>query len=212
MLRARGQRRARRARRLRRRLSQHRAPASASGACRGGRSLRHGAGAPIEDTEIDAPYETPEAAHDDRADRRRCSCLPRCRRQPHRAPRPCIEARRSTRSRAGAHRSATSPPSVELGLTLPADAGAVAEERGAPGGDLAASDWTPTPMPRATARPAWLTGRFGETETVRLIVDGKRTLRARRAGLCQHLRRRSAARDRRHRRAEPRRRAGRHRR
>jgi sarcosine oxidase subunit alpha len=64
--------------------------------------------------------------------------------------------------------------SVELGLTLPADAGAVAEERGAPGGDLAAAAWAP----QASAddgRPEWLVGRFGErVETIHLIVDGKR--------------------------------------
>ena len=50
--------------------------------------------------------------------------------------------------------------SVELGLTLPSDAGAVAEERGAPGGDLAASTWSP-PAAIATSIPAWLANRFG---------------------------------------------------
>ncbi|HZY68653.1 MAG TPA: hypothetical protein VFE52_08700, partial [Devosia sp.] len=63
--------------------------------------------------------------------------------------------------------------SVELGLTLPADAGALAEERGAPGGDLPASDWSP-PARTATGTPAWLTARFGNSEPVHLVVDGKR--------------------------------------
>lgn len=64
--------------------------------------------------------------------------------------------------------------SVELGLTSPADAGAVAEERGASGGDLASSDWQPVAAAQ-TEPTAWLAGRFdGETTEIRLIVDGKR--------------------------------------
>ena len=64
--------------------------------------------------------------------------------------------------------------SVDLGLILPADAGAVAEERGAPGTELSASDWTPHPQPAEDA-PQWLAGRFGpDTVRHRLVVDGRR--------------------------------------
>jgi sarcosine oxidase subunit alpha len=127
--------------------------------------------APIEDTEIGAPYETPEAD------------TPIA---PHMAGAPAfldggasLLARPDPAARPVLTRHAQAPSlgdvaaSVELGLTLPADAGAVAEERGAPGGDLAASDWTPSVTP-ATASPAWLANRFGgETQSVHLIVDGK---------------------------------------
>ena len=64
--------------------------------------------------------------------------------------------------------------SVELARTLPADAGAIAEERGAPGADLVASDWLP-PAVAAPADPPYLAGRFGpDPQLVHLIVDGKR--------------------------------------
>jgi hypothetical protein len=65
--------------------------------------------------------------------------------------------------------------SVDLGATSPADAGAVAEERGAPGGDLAASTWTPPPSPATVeGSPPWLAGRFGkDTREVHLVVDAK---------------------------------------
>ena len=63
--------------------------------------------------------------------------------------------------------------SVELGVIAPADAGAVAEERGAPGPDLVASTWTP-PLSPAVA-PAYLAHRFGEApERLHLVVDDKR--------------------------------------
>lgn len=63
--------------------------------------------------------------------------------------------------------------SVELGLTSAADAGAVAEERGAPGGDLVESNWKPSAS-TSDGTPPWLAARFGESERVHLIVDGKR--------------------------------------
>lgn len=64
--------------------------------------------------------------------------------------------------------------SVELGVILPADAGAVAEERGAPGADLVRSEWTPAPL-AASDTPAWLTARVpGPSVRVHLVVDGKR--------------------------------------
>lgn len=64
--------------------------------------------------------------------------------------------------------------SVELGTISPADAGAVAEERGAPGGDLAASEWKPVAAD-AIEVPAWLTARFaGGSVQQHLVVDGKR--------------------------------------
>jgi sarcosine oxidase subunit alpha len=67
--------------------------------------------------------------------------------------------------------------SVELGLVAPADAGAIAEERGAPGADLVASDWRPTATERAGADlPAYLQHRFGDApRRLQLRVDGKRT-------------------------------------
>jgi sarcosine oxidase subunit alpha len=65
--------------------------------------------------------------------------------------------------------------SVDVGATSPADAGAVAEERGAPGGDLAASTWAPPPSPESVdGYPTWLAGRFGkDTAEIHLIVDVK---------------------------------------
>jgi sarcosine oxidase subunit alpha len=64
--------------------------------------------------------------------------------------------------------------SVALGMISPADAAAVAEERGAPGDPLTPSSWTPIPQPAAEI-PAYLHGRFGsDPRRVHLIVDGKR--------------------------------------
>ncbi len=127
--------------------------------------------APIEDTEIGAPYETPEAtttiapivpgapAFLDAG----ISLIAR--------PDPATKPMLTTHAQAPSLCDVAA--SVELGLTLPADAGAVAEERGAPGGDLAASDWKPVTL-SSGGPSAWLAGRFGETETIHLIVDGKR--------------------------------------
>ena len=127
---------------------------------------------PIADTELGAPYETPEAA---------TMIAP-----PVPGPPAFLDdgvsllVRSDPATRPVRTRYAQPPSlgdvaaSVELGLTRPADAGAVAEERGAPGGDLVASDWAPAPRPDASP-PAWLANRFGgETQTVHLIVDGKR--------------------------------------
>ncbi|MEO6014360.1 MAG: FAD-dependent oxidoreductase [Devosia sp.] len=63
--------------------------------------------------------------------------------------------------------------SVELGTIAAVDAGAVAEERGAPGADLVASNWTaPT---RDADEPAWLASRFGPApQRPHLMVDAKR--------------------------------------
>lgn len=127
---------------------------------------------PIEDNELGAPYETPEAQtmigpivagipafYDSGA-----SLISR--------PDP------TRRAPLTAHAQAPSlgdvAASVELNLISPADAGAVAEERGAPGGDLAASDWRP-PEAAASGTPSWLTARLGpDAEEIHLIVDTKR--------------------------------------
>jgi sarcosine oxidase subunit alpha len=82
------------------------------------------------------------------------------------------EGARETRTRI-AHAPAIGDvaASVELGVTLPADAGALAEERGAPGADLVASDWTPPTRERDPV-PRWLTGRFGaEPVRLHLVMD-----------------------------------------
>ena len=64
---------------------------------------------------------------------------------------------------------------VELGIITPGDAGAVAEERGAPGADLAASDWKPPAEAPADGVPAYLAQRFGDApERVHLMVDHRR--------------------------------------
>lgn len=64
--------------------------------------------------------------------------------------------------------------SVELDLTAASDAGAVAEERGAPGGDLVATEWKPAGA-ASNDRPAWLVSRFGvDAVQVKVIVDDKR--------------------------------------
>jgi sarcosine oxidase subunit alpha len=67
--------------------------------------------------------------------------------------------------------------SVDLGLVAPGDAGAIAEERGAPGADLVASDWRPTArQPAGGDIPAYLLHRFGEApRRLHLRVDGRRT-------------------------------------
>jgi sarcosine oxidase subunit alpha len=135
-------------------------------------SLFGSAPAPIDDNEIGLPYETPAAA------------TPIAPPVPG-APafldggvsllvRPAPGARPVLTTHAHAPSLGDVAASVALGLTLPTDAGAVAEERGAPGGDLAASDWTP-PTTAATSSPAWLAHRFGgETQAVHLVVDGTR--------------------------------------
>lgn len=63
---------------------------------------------------------------------------------------------------------------VELGVVAPADAGAIAEERGAPGADLVASDWQPRPRETSDAElPPYLAHRFGDDpRRLHLKVDG----------------------------------------
>ncbi|RYE11172.1 MAG: FAD-dependent oxidoreductase [Hyphomicrobiales bacterium] len=64
--------------------------------------------------------------------------------------------------------------SVELSIIAAADAGAVAEERGAPGGDLVASDWQAPPR-EPDELPPWLLARLGPSPVrLHLVVDGKR--------------------------------------
>lgn len=67
--------------------------------------------------------------------------------------------------------------SVELGLVTAADAGAIAEERAAPGADLVASDWRPaSPGADSTTLPAYLQHRFGDDpQRLQLRVDARRT-------------------------------------
>jgi sarcosine oxidase subunit alpha len=126
---------------------------------------------PIEDVEIGAPYETPEES---------TMIAPIVPGAPafldagiSLIARPDPATRPTLTTHAQAPSLCDVAASVELGLTLPADAGAVAEERGAPGGDLPASDWTPVSLSTDSSAP-WLAGRFGDTETIHLIVDGKR--------------------------------------
>jgi sarcosine oxidase subunit alpha len=66
--------------------------------------------------------------------------------------------------------------SVDLGLIAPADAGGIAEERGAPGGDLQPSSWTPAaPTAPNDVPPRYLAHRFGDApQQLHLIVDAKR--------------------------------------
>ena len=126
----------------------------------------------VEDTEIGAPYETPEAG---------TPIAPPVAGAPafldagtSLLSRPDPAARPAPARPAQAPSLGDVAAAVELGLTAAADAGAVAEERSAPGGDLVASAWTP-PAAAATATPPWLAGRFGhDTRRVHLIVDGKR--------------------------------------
>ena len=66
--------------------------------------------------------------------------------------------------------------SLELGLIAPADAGVIAEERGAPGGDLQPSNWVPQPTGATTdALPSYLAHRFGPApQRLHLVVDATR--------------------------------------
>lgn len=127
---------------------------------------------PIEDEEIGPEFETPPAAFPAGPD--------------FLAPpafldggssliaRPVPGARPLLTGHAYAPSPADVAASVELGIIAPIDAGAVAEERGAPGGELLGSDWTPPPRALADL-PDWLAFRFGPAPARRhLIVDGKR--------------------------------------
>ena len=126
----------------------------------------------VEDAEIGAPYETPEAAATV------APIVPGAPAYLDDGVSLIVRPDPTAKPRLTAH---AQPPSlgdvaasVELELTLPADAGAVAEERGAPGGDLTASDWKPTGT-LTEGTPGWLVGRFGdETTNVHLVVDGRR--------------------------------------
>ncbi len=135
-------------------------------------SVFGGATETIDDPEIGAPYETPELS----------TII-----APVVAGAPAfLESGSSLISRAvpGAKpvvtRHAQAPAigdvaaSVELDLTAASDAGAVAEERGAPGGDLVATAWKPVGT-ASHDRPAWLVSRFGaDAVQVKVIVDDKR--------------------------------------
>jgi hypothetical protein len=92
------------------------------------------------------------------------------------AMRPIPSARAVSGHRAHVLALADVAASVELGLVAPADAGVIAEERGAPGGDLQPSAWTPQPGPVGDAKlPPYLAHRFGDApERVHLIVDARR--------------------------------------
>jgi sarcosine oxidase subunit alpha len=135
--------------------------------------LFDGAAPAIEDNEIGAPYETPEAqtmvgpvvsglpAFFDAG----ASLIVR--------PDPTIKPLLVGHAQAPSLGDVAA--SVDLGFTSPADAGAVAEERGAPGGDLAASSWIPAGPAETDDVPAWLSWRLGSTTTeVHLVVDAKR--------------------------------------
>ncbi len=126
----------------------------------------------IEDIEIGTPYETPEApamlgpvvpGHAAFFDGG-TSLIVR--------PDPTLKPLLTTHAQAPSLGDVAA--SVDLGLTSPNDAGAVAEERGATGGDLNAASWSPPSAPLATDTPQWLASRFPEGRRVHLIVDGKR--------------------------------------
>lgn len=91
------------------------------------------------------------------------------------ALRPTPVKARSAPARPHALTLADVAASVELGLTAPADAGTIAEERGAPGADLEASAWRPAAPTAPAAEPVFLTRRFGDEPVRRqLVVDGRR--------------------------------------
>lgn len=63
---------------------------------------------------------------------------------------------------------------VELRTIAPGDAGAVAEEHGAPGGDVLATTWSPSAQV-AEPLPAWLASRLGDDPlSLHLVVDERR--------------------------------------
>lgn len=125
----------------------------------------------ITDTEIGAPYETPEE---------RNIIAPPIAGAPTFLDSGTSLIVRAVGGGKPATRHAQAPSigdvaaSVELDLTSSADAGAVAEERGAPGGDLTASECKPAAATRPEDTPQWLATRFAKAERVHLIVDGKR--------------------------------------
>ena len=92
------------------------------------------------------------------------------------AARPIPGARVSSAHRIHALTLADVAASVELGLIAPADAGVIAEERGAPGGDLQPSGWAPVAKAEVSdAPPPYLAHRFGDApQRLHLVVDAKR--------------------------------------
>jgi sarcosine oxidase subunit alpha len=127
---------------------------------------------PVADVEIGAPFETPEAA---------TSVAPPADGAPaffDTGPSLIARLRPSEKPILTTYAQAPSlgdvAASVDLGLTSPADAGAVAEERGAPGADLVATEWVPPAEP-VEQLPPWLAARFKQAPTrLHLVVDGKR--------------------------------------
>lgn len=132
------------------------------------------ASAPIEDAEPGTHFETPDAP---------TPIVPAASEVPafydsgrSLASRPIPKARPLVVHRVQALTLGDVAASVELGLLAPADAGVIAEERGAPGGELQPSSWTPTAsLDTSDKPPAYLAYRFGNDPQRRhLYVDGKR--------------------------------------
>ncbi len=126
---------------------------------------------PVEDQEIDANFETPDAPTPIAPVALGVSFLDS---GASLSRRPAVALK--ARPIAGGHALSLGDvgASVELGLIAGADAGPIAEERGAPGADLVASPWKPVPAEPPAAAP-FLAGRFGhEPARVHLFVDGER--------------------------------------
>ena len=121
----------------------------------------------VEDVELDAMFETPDAATPI---------------SPVADPSAFLDDGSSLAQRdpSASYRRATLSlgdvaSGVEMRQITPVDAGTIAEERGAAGADLIATDWTPPAKP-APAEPAYLKERFGpDPARVHLVVNGRRS-------------------------------------
>jgi hypothetical protein len=130
-------------------------------------TLFGGVAEPVEDAEIGASFETPESPVD---------ISPVTMGAPAFLDSGASLARRQQGASAR-HRELSVgdvAAQVELRIIAAGDAGAVAEEHGAPGGDIMQSSWTPVPN-TAEDIPPWLVARLGADHVrAHLIVDGRR--------------------------------------
>jgi sarcosine oxidase subunit alpha len=121
----------------------------------------------IDDVEIGAPFETPEVS---------VGTSPVTTGAPAFLDAGTSLARRETSSTTR-HRELSAgdvAAQVALHSIAPGDAGAIAEEHGAPGGDIVTSSWTAAPKP-AEDSPPWLGARLGPDHLrLHLVVDGRR--------------------------------------
>jgi len=143
-------------------------------------ALFGGVPAEIRESEVEATFETPDAATPIAPTSQGVTFLDH--------GRTLVRRPASSADSAFAASQALGPgdvaAAVDLGLISGADAGAIAEERGAPGADLVPSGWRAPPRSYSGV-PPFLAGRFGDDAVRRhLVVDETRAFAA---GALVHL-------------------------